>query len=86
MSPTPLWFRGGGTHSLAKEGVGGSQFRHCGTLGIFVYFVVTIVRYLVKDDSLVGEHITGFFPVPKGKLLRVSKNNIAINTAETLYL
>jgi hypothetical protein len=34
--PLPLWFRGVGTHSLAGEGVGGSQFRrgdrHCGIL------------------------------------------------------
>ncbi len=45
-SPTPspagecalLWFRGGGAHSLAGEGVGESQFRrvdlHCGTLHV----------------------------------------------------
>jgi hypothetical protein len=42
--PHPLWFGEGGggvhTHSLAEEGVGGSQFRlgdrHCGTLGIHI--------------------------------------------------
>jgi hypothetical protein len=41
VSP-PVWFRGGGTHSLGGEGVGGSHFgrgdRHCGTLGIYVVF------------------------------------------------
>jgi hypothetical protein len=26
VTPPPLWFRGGGKHSLAEEGVGGSQF------------------------------------------------------------
>ncbi len=43
VSP-PLWFRGGGAHSLAREGVGESEFRRwdirCGTLYIqYVYFV-----------------------------------------------
>jgi hypothetical protein len=35
-SPAPLWFQGGGAHSLERQGVGESQFRrgdvHCGTL------------------------------------------------------
>ncbi len=40
---------GGGTHSLAGDGVGGSQFgrgdRHCGTLGIyFMYCVVYVIQ------------------------------------------
>jgi hypothetical protein len=39
VSPS-LWFRGGGTHSLAGVGARGSQFgrgdQHCGTLGIYV--------------------------------------------------
>jgi hypothetical protein len=38
----PLLVPGGGAHSLAREGVGESQFRrgdiHCGTL-IYMYFV-----------------------------------------------
>ncbi len=40
--PPSIWFRGGGAHSLAREGVGESQFRrgdiHCGTLFIYMYF------------------------------------------------
>ena len=45
----PIWFRGG-THSLAGERVGGSQFgrgdRHCGTLGIYVLKFGRSVRYI----------------------------------------
>jgi hypothetical protein len=41
-SVSPFGFGGGGTYSLAGEGVGGSQFgrgdRQCGTLGIYVLF------------------------------------------------
>ncbi len=42
----PLWFRGGGTHSLARERVENSQFRrgdiHCGTLHIYVLYCISL--------------------------------------------
>ncbi len=48
--PSPLWFRS--THSLAGEGVGGSQFgrgdRHCGTLCIYVLSIWNFRKVVFK--------------------------------------
>ncbi len=67
--PPPPLVPGWGTHSLGREGVGGSQFGrrnwHYGTLGIqFVYFVLYIVEYLFgcAETSLIIE--LGSYPSP----------------------
>jgi hypothetical protein len=43
VCPPPPLVPGGMAHSLAREGVGESQFRrgdiHCGTLYVYMYFV-----------------------------------------------
>jgi hypothetical protein len=54
--PSPLWFGGGGAHSsLAVEGMGESQFgrgdRHCGTLGTYVLFWLTLTGETTANSS-----------------------------------
>jgi hypothetical protein len=61
-APPPLWFRAGGTHSLAGEGMGGGeggfQFgredRHCGP-GVYSRF---IYMYFYLLDQSMCEHLT----------------------------
>jgi len=48
---------GGGTHSLAREGVGESQFRrgdlHSGTLYIYMYFVLPLSTGMTNLGTVV---------------------------------
>ncbi len=53
VPPPPQFWGGGGAHSLAREGLGESQFRrgdiHCGTLYIYVfcdYNIRAIYKYV----------------------------------------
>ncbi len=58
----PPWFGGGGTHSLAGEGLGmgESQFRrgdiHCGTLYVFCICTLLLTR---DNQQLTHRHLTG---------------------------
>jgi hypothetical protein len=64
---------GGGAPSLAREGLGESQFRrgdiHCGTLYIYTYFVDGKFGRLRIRIGITGLQCTiSPFPAPKGRL------------------
>ncbi len=71
-SPTPRPVLGGGTHSLAREGLGESQFRrgdtHCGTLYIYVLW----------DTALC---VCRMYHAPCSTLRRLPMHQIGVSTA-----
>jgi hypothetical protein len=74
---------GGGAHSLAREGLGESQFRrgdrHCGTL--YIYHTLCILLTVIREKKIISSKMMlGKFLAPN-----VSYNTLLSNESKSLY-